>query len=238
MTNQLSNSSHVISGFAEARDFLFISKMSSTDEAPKKGQNQKSIRDMLIRKRPRLENSSDDEDDESEQEKFDNQDLLRVLESGENIGYQDVPVSLNLTEDSGLPVEFEELVIKEKRTGFVRCKTENCSSRSDPKVFYGHFKAHQTDKKRTRLYKKTIFERHITRWHKPKLILTKPKVAGTQMKLGQKFGFQNQLTKSFKSKYKEKTMTMLAKKGLPLNFCEDDSFKVPLNFPYCKSINL
>ena len=201
--------------------------MSSNDDLPKKGKKKKIMRDIFGRKRQRMNESSDDEEDaEDFIEKFDAEDLMKLIDSGENREYRSVPVNLNLTDEAGVPVEFEELVLHGQPMGFVQCKTLNCPSKKDSKVRYGHFKPHAIDTKsnRTRLYQKALFERHITRWHKSKVT----KSSSSQPKLGQKFGFKAQLTQKFKKTYKQKTMKLLAKKGLPLNFCEDESFKVKL----------
>ena len=187
---------------------------------------------MSSRKRQRLDESSDG--DEIEEKKFNNEDLLRLLESGEPCEYLPLPVNYNLLDCTGLSVEFEEITHDDKRLGYVRCKTPNCLSKKESKYLFGHFKPHAIDnvKNRVRPYKKALLERHITRWHTekgPSSSQSKNKSSGYQPKLGSKYGFQTQLSQSFKKTYKKETMNFLAKKGLPLNFCEDDHFKVRLS---------
>ena len=150
------------------------------------------MRDIFGRKRQRMNESSDDKEDaEDFIEKFDAEDLMKLIDSGDNREYRSLPVSHNLSDEAGVPVDFEELVLHGQSMGFVQCKTLNCLSKKDSKVRYGHFKPHAIDTKsnRTRLYQKALFERHITRWHKSKVT----KSSSSQPKRCQKFGYKAKL---------------------------------------------
>ena len=215
-----------------SQDLLFLSdlKMSSSEIVPKRAKNPKSIREMLGAKRRRVSESSDE--DGLEEKNFGQADLIAVLESGDELEYLPLPVKRDITDQMGNVVEFEELCFNNERTGYIRCKSKSCESRKDAKLFFGHFKAHATETRKTgtvkfREYRKAVLDRHCARWHSEKLIASNRKAtsSGIQPKLGAKYGFQMQLSEKYKKKYKRVTMNLIAKKGLPLNFCEDESFK-------------
>ena len=142
--------------FTRQKDNLsFFFNMSSNDDLPKKGKKKKIMRDIFGRKRQRMNESSDDEQEaENVSEKYDAEDLMNLIDSGDNREYRSLPVNHNLTDEAGVPVDFEELVSNGKPMSFVQCKTLNCPSKKDLKVRYGHFNPHAIDTKnnRTRLY--------------------------------------------------------------------------------------
>ena len=217
---------------AESKTCHFVSdlKMNSSEEVPKRAKKPKQIRDMIGAKRRRLSESSDEEG--MQDKPFGNDELQALFESGDELEYLPLPVIRDTTDQMGNVVEFEELCVDGERTGYIRCKTKTCESKKDAELQYGHFKAHQTESRKTgnvkiREYKKSLLDRHIARWHTGKVGFQKQKASssGIQPKLGAKFGFQMQLSQKFKTEYKKKTMNLISKKGLPLNFCEDESFK-------------
>ena len=148
---------------------------------------------MFGKKRKRMDQSSDEDDgDRSEEDKFDMDDLLNLIDSNANLEYQPIPVNNDLVDSSGLNVTFEELIIDKKRMGFVRCQTADCPSKKDRKTFYGHFKPHLIEKNRSRMYKKTILERHINRWHKATVMVPRQRQSSSsQSKLRTKIWFSN-----------------------------------------------
>ena len=228
--NQQVEIRHVIKDLSQKPVIFSDLKMSSSDQVPKRAKNPKSIREMIGAKRKRRDESSDEESMEEKQ--FGNADLMALFESGEAREYLPLPVNRETTDQMGNVVEFEELIVNDERTGYIRCKSKTCDSRKDAKILFGHFKAHVTENLKNgtikiREYNKTLLNRHCARWHTEKVNTPqrKPSSSGIQPKLGAKYGFQMQLSQKFKNEYKKKTMNMIAKKGLPLNFCEDDSFK-------------
>ena len=58
------------------------------------------MRDIFGRKRPRMnENSDDEEDAEDFIEKFDAEDLMKLIDSGDNREYRSLPVSHKLSDE-------------------------------------------------------------------------------------------------------------------------------------------
>ena len=201
--------------------------MSSAEDVPRRAKNPRQIKEMIGFKRKRPNESSDDEN--FEEKKIGTSEILALLETGDELQYLPLPINRAAFDSAGNRVEFEELIYEDERTGYIRCTSRSCPARKEAKFLFGHFKAHVMDNRNNtvREYKKSILDRHVTRWHTGSLnpSIKKASSSSLQPKLGVKLGFQTQLSTKFKDEYKKKTMNLLAKKGLPLNFCEDDSFK-------------